>query len=262
MATWLGWAAARKCARRAALCWPPRVPPCRVGRQASAARIPLAPSLCLPACLPACLQVEPGWQCTKTSPSVCTQGGGGGQPADPHSQPDAPGGGDVPPAPPGPPPPPASGSKHSSGHGWATTIVVLAVVAAVVAALVASRERIYDHFPEVSRAARDGAGGGGVGRPDRDCAAPILQRPRYPPPRFHKGVRMRCGAGGARCARCGLPPPRPPTPVRLCRCGASLVWLQSAPLPGSPHLSPAARPCTSNGLVPGDRRLRRRGPSL
>lgn len=90
------------------------------------------------------LQVEPGWTCTKTSPSVCTQEGAHTHdvPSDPHIGPAPPpssGGG-------GSPPPPAHKKR---GHGWATALVVLAAVGAAAAVAYTSRERIYDHFPQV-----------------------------------------------------------------------------------------------------------------
>lgn len=99
-----------------------------------------------PACTLACpgLQVELGWTCTPTSPSVCTQGGGEahphGIPSDPHIGPDAPpsggGGGGGAPQP----------KRHRSG--WVVAVVVLAAVGAAMAVAFAARERIFDNFPQ------------------------------------------------------------------------------------------------------------------
>lgn len=84
--------------------------------------------------------MEEGWECTKTSPSVCTHRGSAA-PAKPHDSPDAPSGGGG-----GAPPPP-----HKKGHsGWGAALLVLAVTAAVVGGMYVGRERIYDHFPQAS----------------------------------------------------------------------------------------------------------------
>jgi len=97
-------------------------------------------------------QVEPGWSCTPTSPSVCTQGGAQPHsiPSDPHLGPDAPppsGGGGGTSSGGGSSPPPAR--KHHRS-GWAIAAIVLAAVGAACAVAYAGRERIYDHFPEAS----------------------------------------------------------------------------------------------------------------
>jgi hypothetical protein len=105
-----------------------------------------APAQILPALhLTASPQVEEGWECTNTSPSVCTRRGSAA-PAKPHDSPDAPSGG-------GGPPPPAP-APHKKGHsGWGVAILVLAVTGAVLGGLYVSRDRIYDHFPRASQPA-------------------------------------------------------------------------------------------------------------
>lgn len=104
-------------------------------------------------------QVEPGWTCSPTSPSVCTTGGSAHthdvpSPDDPHIGPDAPppaaaggggagpstgGGGSGGAAPPAP--------KHHRS-GWAIAAIVLAAVGTAGTIVYAGRERIYDNFPQ------------------------------------------------------------------------------------------------------------------
>lgn len=103
-------------------------------------------------CSAACT-VEPGWTCTHTSPSVCTQTGAakphGGPPgADPHIGPSSGGGsGGTPPA------PPSSGqpSRHKR-RGW-VVVVALAAVGAVLGAAWGARQYILDSFPGLELAA-------------------------------------------------------------------------------------------------------------
>lgn len=96
-------------------------------------------------------RVEEGWECTKASPSVCWRTGDkphvdprsrGG---DPSFHPDAAGGGGSSDG--------QGGGAHGGHHGLAIALIALTVVGAVAAALFLLRDRIYDHLPQVERAA-------------------------------------------------------------------------------------------------------------
>lgn len=100
----------------------------------------LTPTLCM-------IQVEPDWECTGSSPSLCRRIGSSGDPAASHTDgssgsyfPDVPGAGWH-----------RGGSNR--GHGWLFTTlgVVLAaiLIAVLVAGVVYKREVIFDIFPQV-----------------------------------------------------------------------------------------------------------------
>lgn len=92
------------------------------------------------------IQVEPDWECTGSSPSLCRRIGSSNDPAASHTDgssgsyfPDVPGAG--------------WHSGGSSGHGWLVTTlgVVLAaiLIAFLIAGVVYKREVIFDLFPQV-----------------------------------------------------------------------------------------------------------------
>lgn len=91
------------------------------------------------------MQVEPGWHCTRTSPSLCAHADERlpDVPAEPQGKPDAPapGGGS------GPPPGAGDGGRRGS-KGWMIAGLVLAGLSMVCAAAFVAREQIYDRFPQ------------------------------------------------------------------------------------------------------------------
>lgn len=99
--------------------------------------------------------IEKGWECTKTSPSVCWKSGenppvgppGGGGGDSPSGKSDAGGGGGGAPG----PAPPRHG--HPALRAVFATLAAVVGVGAIVAALVTQREVIYDRFPVVETAA-------------------------------------------------------------------------------------------------------------